>query len=103
MANTRQFDRIIRDTKHKLKAVENHEMWALSAGDQAKLAGYGTLAFAKATRLKSSPMAERAFDRIWSEAAARLRAEVTAAETAKQQLLNEAAAAKVAKKSSGWW
>ncbi|WP_435611244.1 hypothetical protein [Streptomyces sp. C10-9-1] len=101
--NTRQFDRIIETAGNKLAGVRNRELWALPAGDQAKVAGYVGLAVAKATRLKSSPTAERGIERIWKNAEAALVAEIAAAEKGKAEVIAQAAAAKVAKKSSGWW
>ncbi|MFF5914297.1 hypothetical protein ACFY8R_11660 [Micrococcus luteus] len=101
--NTRPFDKQIEAATRKLQGVRSRELWALPAGDQAKVAGYVGVAFAKATRLKSSPMAERGIDRIWANAEAALTAEIAAAEKAKAEVIAQAAAAKVAKKSSGWW
>lgn len=101
--NTRQLDKMIQKASTNLQGVRARQTWALTAGEQAKLASYGVLVVAKATRLKSSPMAERRSERIWSEAEARYAAEIRAAEKAKAQVLTEAAAAKVAKKSAGWW
>ncbi|MFJ2478011.1 hypothetical protein ACIOWI_34445 [Streptomyces sp. NPDC087659] len=102
-ANTRQFDNVIATASRKLEAVRARQTWALTPGEQARLAGAGALVVAKATRLKSSPRAERAVRQIWENAEARYAAEVRAAEAAKQKAIDEAAAAKVAKKSSGWW
>ncbi|WP_411073325.1 hypothetical protein [Streptomyces sp. cmx-4-25] len=102
--NTRQFDKQIEAATRKLQGVRARELWALPAGDQAKVAGYVGVAFAKATRLKSSPMAERGIDRIWANAEAALTAEIAAAEKAKVAVLAEHAAAKVAKRAeSKWW
>ncbi|MFI7143179.1 hypothetical protein ACIBQ5_37480 [Streptomyces massasporeus] len=101
--NTRQFDRMADAARNKLQGVQKREMWALTAGEQAKLASFGTLAFAKATRLKSSPTAERGMERIWTNAEARYRAEIKAAEDAKAKVLAEYATAKAAKKSGGWF
>ncbi|MEU1503065.1 hypothetical protein [Streptomyces sp. NPDC005732] len=104
MANVRQFDRMIRDAERKLQAVRNREAWPLAAGERAKLASYGTLAFARATRLKESRLAESGMDRIWSAAEERLAAEVRATQAARQQVIDQAAAAKVSKRAeSRWW
>lgn len=103
MANTRQYDRIIRDTSRKLQAVRRGETWPLTASERARYAGYVGVAFAKATRLKESPMAERGMDRVFEDAIARLQAELQAAEMGKAAVIAEEAKAKVAKKASGWW
>ncbi|MGW6605464.1 hypothetical protein [Streptomyces sp. NPDC055036] len=103
MGNTRKLDQIIKTAAAKLTAVQSRESWALGPGDQAKLVAYGTVALAKATRLKAAPTAERGMDAIWEKAETELRAEIAAAQTAKAEILHQAAAAKVAKKSSGWW
>ncbi|MER7050381.1 hypothetical protein ABT391_36750 [Streptomyces jumonjinensis] len=103
MGNTRKLDQIIKTAAAKLTAVQARESWALAPKEQAKLAAFGTVAFAKATRLKASPMAERGMDAIWEKAENELRSEIAAAQTAKAEILHQAAAAKVAKKSSGWW
>ena len=102
-ANTRQFDRMIRDAEAKLQGVRDRKTWALTGREQAKLAAYGSVVLAKGTRLKSSPTAERGMARVWSEAESRYAAEARAAQQAKEKVLADAAAAKVAKKSSGWW
>ncbi|MFD7186293.1 hypothetical protein ACFV90_40820 [Streptomyces sp. NPDC059904] len=102
--NTRQYDRIIRDATSNLQGVRRRKTWALTAGEQAKLAAYGTFMFAKATRLKSSPMADRGMAGVWSQAEQRLQAEIAAAERAKQAVISQAADAKLAKRAeSRWW
>ncbi|MFJ8677716.1 hypothetical protein [Streptomyces sp. NPDC093589] len=104
MANTRRLDREIAAAKKKLERVRSQDSSALPVGDQAKLAGLMGVALAKATRLKSSPMAERAADRIWSSAAERLAADVRVLETERQQLIDQEAADRRAKKTeSRWW
>ncbi|EST17860.1 hypothetical protein [Streptomyces niveus] len=103
MASTRKFDKLIQATASKLAAVRSRDTAALPVGDQAKLAGLGVVVVAKATRLKSSPAAERGAERIWTGAESKLQAELAAAQAAKAAVLAEEAAAKVAKKSSGWF
>lgn len=103
MANTRQFDRIISAAQTKLAAVQRRETWALTVAEQRKFFASSAVAMAKATRQKSSPRADRAREQVWTAAESRLRAEITAAETARQQLLTQAAADKVARRSTGWW
>ncbi len=103
MANTRKLDREIAAVKNKLDRVRSKDSSALPAGDQAKLAGYIGVALAKATRLKSSPMAERGVDRIWASASERLAADLRVLESERQQLLDQEAADRRAKKKSRIW
>ncbi|MGW6484569.1 hypothetical protein ACWGDS_43285 [Streptomyces sp. NPDC055059] len=103
MANTRRLDREIAAVKNKLNRVQAQDTSALPARDQAKLAGLASVALAKATRLKSSPMAERGAARIWSSAAERLAADLRVLESERQQLIDQEAAARREKKKSGWW
>ncbi|MFE0373720.1 hypothetical protein ACTU45_25875 [Streptomyces sp. 24-1644] len=103
MANTRKLDREIAAVKNKLERVRSKDSTALPAGDQAKLAGYVGVALAKATRLKASPMAERGFDRIWSNASERLAADLRVLEGERQALIDQEAAARREKKKGGWF
>ncbi|WP_329307849.1 hypothetical protein OG322_41450 (plasmid) [Streptomyces sp. NBC_01260] len=103
MANTRKLDREIAAAKHRLDRVRSLESSALPVGDQAKLAGLMGVALAKATRLKSSPMAERSAERIWNNAAERLAADVRVLESERQQVIDQEAAARREKKKSGWF
>ncbi|MFD9226114.1 hypothetical protein ACFWDI_40375 [Streptomyces sp. NPDC060064] len=103
MANTRRLDREIAAVKRKLERVRSKDSSALPVGDQAKLAGLTGVVFAKATRLKSSPMAERGAARIWRGAEERFAADLRVLESERQQLIDQEAAARRAKKSSGWW
>lgn len=102
-ANTRQFDRMIRTAEAKLNGVRNGEISSLSAGEQARVLLHAGRGARRVMRGKSTAPADKAIDRIFEGAEARYRAELQAAQTAKQGAINEAAAAKVAKKSSGWW
>ncbi|MFF7013237.1 hypothetical protein ACFY9Y_35085 [Streptomyces fimicarius] len=103
MANTRRIDREIRNAKDKLDRIHREDSTALPVRDQAKLAGLTGYALAKATRLKPARGAERAAERIWQNAAETVAADVRVLEAERQQLINEEAAARRAKKSSGWW
>ncbi|MCX4871101.1 MULTISPECIES: hypothetical protein [unclassified Streptomyces] len=103
MANTRKLDREIAAMKNKLEQVRSQKSIALSAGDQAKLAALTGYAFAKATRLKSAPGAERAADRIWKRAEESAAADLRVLEGERQQLVDAEAAARREKKTSGWW
>jgi hypothetical protein len=102
-ANTKHFDRMIETAARKLQGVRDRELWALTAGEQARVAGHIGAAVVKATRKRSFGASERGVERIWENAAARYQAEITAAEKAKVAAISEAARAKAAKKSSGWW
>ncbi|WP_097922976.1 hypothetical protein [Streptomyces sp. wa1063] len=103
MANTRKLDREIAAVKNKLDRVRSKDSSALPAGDQAKLAGYIGVALAKATRLKSSPMAERGADRIWSNASERLAADLRVLEGERQAVIDQEAAARREKKKASWF
>ncbi|THA28463.1 hypothetical protein [Streptomyces sp. A1547] len=99
----RRLDNLIAVATRKLAGVQRRETWALPAGEQARMAGHVAVIIGKGTRLKSSPRAERGIDTIWNNAEDRLRAEIAAAQTAKAELIHQAAKAKTEKKSSGWW
>lgn len=99
----RRLDRVITVAAHRLSGVEKRETWALLPREQVSVAKNIGVMFAKATRYKSSPAAERELEQIWANADARLRAEIAAAQTAKAEILHQDAKAKVAKKSGGWW
>ena len=101
--NTRELDRIIKTAQGKLDAIQRRQTWALSGSEQARLAAHGAVVLGKGMRQNSSPRAERAMQGIWEGAESRFRAEIRAANEAKEAATNEAAAAKVAKKSKGRW
>jgi hypothetical protein len=101
--NIRQFDRAIQDAERKLAAVEKRELWPLNGSERRAIVGAVATGGVKAARGKSTAKADRTVETTWANAADRLRAEITAAERAKRKATEEAAAAKVAKKSSGWW
>ncbi|MEU1224707.1 hypothetical protein [Streptomyces microflavus] len=103
MANTRRIDREIRNAKDKQTRLQAQDSTALSAADQAKLAGLGVVAFAKATRLKAAPGAERAADRIWSRAQEDAAADVSVLEAERAQAVAAEAAARREKKTGGWF
>ncbi|MFF4549240.1 hypothetical protein ACFY1J_34245 [Streptomyces sp. NPDC001406] len=101
--DTRRLDREIQQTTRKLKAVQQREMWPLTGRERrtvlAALAG-GSY---KVVRSNSPARAERKLDTAWGAAETRLAAEITALQNERQRVVNEAATAKAAKKSSGWW
>lgn len=103
MANTRQFDNMIKAAQSKLERVRNGEISALSGGEQVRVAFHIGRGVRRVVRGKSTSPADRAIDGIFADAERRYAAEVAAAEKAKQQVIDQAAADKVAKKSSGWF
>ncbi|WP_427165964.1 hypothetical protein ACQF4J_16635 [Streptomyces sp. C1-1] len=101
--NTSRLDREIRQTERKLEAVGKGEMWPLTGQERrAVLRGLAGGSY-KVARGKSPARAERKLDTLWQSVQTRLTAELTALQTERQRIVNEAAAAKAAKKSSGWW
>ncbi|OYP09981.1 hypothetical protein CFC35_41945 [Streptomyces sp. FBKL.4005] len=101
--NTARIDRVIRETESKLRRVRDGEISALSAGEQTRVALHLGRGAVKVVRGKSPSAADRAVDRILAEAEGRLEAELSAAKSARQALVTEAAAASVEKKTSRWW
>ncbi|MFJ8363067.1 hypothetical protein [Streptomyces sp. NPDC093984] len=101
--DTRRLDREIRQANRKLEAVREREMWPLNGSERrailAALAG-GTYRIARG---RSTDRADRRLESAWMAAETRLIAEITGLHTERQRVVNEAAAAKAAKKSSGWW
>lgn len=102
-ANTRQFDRMIAAASRKLQGVRNGEISALSASEQTRVFLHAGRGARRVMRGKSTAPADKAIDRIFAGAEVRYAAEIRAAENARDKVIAETAAAKVAKKSSGWW
>ncbi|MFK0282550.1 hypothetical protein ACIQVL_19070 [Streptomyces sp. NPDC090499] len=101
--NTSRLDREIRQTERKLEAVRKGEMWPLTGQERrAVLRGLAGGSY-KVVRGKSPARAERKLDTLWQSVQTRLTAELTALQKERQRIVNEAATAKAAKKSSGWW
>lgn len=100
MTSTARYDRDIRNAEQRLAAIGRKETWALTVREQARLAGHGAVVVGMATRLKDSRSA-RAVEQIWEGAAARIRAEIAAAEKERQRLLDAAADRKAQR--GGWW
>jgi hypothetical protein len=96
--NTRQLDRIISVAEGKLAGIEARQTWALTASEQARLAGLSALVIAR-----DSQRAQQGRDAIWDGAAARYRGEIAAAKGEKDKVLSQAAAARITKKTKGWW
>ncbi|MGW3209527.1 hypothetical protein [Streptomyces sp. NPDC001135] len=101
--DTRRLDREIQQTTRKLTAVQKREMWPLTGRERrAVLAALAGGSY-KVVRGNSPARAERKLETAWGSAETRLSAEITALQTERQRIVNEAATAKAAKKSSGWW
>jgi hypothetical protein len=103
MANTRQLDNMIRSAESKLRRVREGEISALSGGEQARVFFHIGRGVRRVVRGKSTSPADKAIDRVFADAERRYAAELQAAEKAKQQVIDQAAADKVAKKASGWF
>ncbi|MFB7225492.1 hypothetical protein [Streptomyces sp. NPDC056227] len=102
--NTRQLDQMIRATESKLKRVRAGEISALAGGEQARVLLHVGRGARRVMRGKSTSSADRAIDRIFAAAESRYAAELQAAQTARQTVISQAAADKVAKKTeSKWW
>jgi hypothetical protein len=97
-----RFERIIRAAARDLDGVQNREVSALSGSERRAIIAAGLVAGTQVARGKGPGRAGQAVDRIWTTAETRLRAEITAAATAEQSAVAQAAAAKVAKKK-GWF
>lgn len=102
-SDIRRLDREIRRTKNKLEAVKRGEWWPLTARERLDM----TRAMADGARSihrgRSTSGAENRMDSTGSAVETRLNAELTALIVERQRLITEAAKAKAAKKSSGWW
>ncbi|MFF8951933.1 hypothetical protein ACF09I_24505 [Streptomyces sp. NPDC014940] len=101
--DTRRLDKAIQQTNRKLEAVRNREMWPLDGRERrAVLAALASGSY-RITRGDSAGRAERKLDTAWQSAETRLVAEIAALHTERQRVVNEAATARAAKKTSGWW
>jgi hypothetical protein len=101
--NTKKIDRLIADAERKLAAAKNGEMWPLTGSERRRVVTALAGGSYKVMRGKSTSRAERKLAAVTSEIESRLGAELAAFRSEKQRVLNEAAAATVAKKTSGWW
>lgn len=97
----RRINRQLGIAQDKLDRLNSGDSTALSAGDQAKLAGLMGVGFVRATRLRGAPGAERAADRIWSNARQRAAADVRVLEGESQTSANQEAAAR--RQRRGWF
>ncbi|MFD3622252.1 hypothetical protein ACFWWT_45280 [Streptomyces sp. NPDC058676] len=101
--NTKKIDRLIADAERKLTAAKNGEMWPLTGSERRRVITALAGGSYKVMRGKSTSRADRKIAALTSEIEGRLGAELAAFRNEKQRIVGEAAAAKVAKKTSGWW
>jgi hypothetical protein len=101
--DTRRLDRAIRETNRKLDAVREREMWPLNGSERRAVLTAAVGGGYRVVRGRSTDRAERRLESAWMAAETRLIAEMTALQVERQRVVNEAAVAKSAKKSSGWW
>ncbi|WP_328872862.1 hypothetical protein OHT76_23680 [Streptomyces sp. NBC_00287] len=101
--NTRRLDREIQQTERKLEAARKQEMWPLTGRERRQVVAALAGGSYKVVRGKSPGRAERKLETLWQSVLNRLTTELTALQTERQRIVNEAATAKAAKKSSIWW
>ncbi|GAA4105433.1 hypothetical protein [Streptomyces hundungensis] len=101
--DTRRLDRQIQNNERKLQAVQNRELWPLNGRERRAVLG-GAVSTARGLHKGTgTDRGDRAMDTAWQSAETRLIAEITALRTERQRIVTDAARAKAAKKSSGWW
>ncbi|MFD5015649.1 hypothetical protein [Streptomyces chartreusis] len=101
--NTSRLDREIRQTERKLEAVRKEETWPLTGKERRAVMGALAGGSYRVVRGKSTGRAERKLEMVWQSVMTRLSTELTALQSERQRIVNEAAAVKAARKSSGWW
>ncbi|MCX5005334.1 hypothetical protein OHB05_22365 [Streptomyces sp. NBC_00638] len=101
--NTRRLDQAIRETNRKLDAVRKGELWPLTGSERRQMLAALAGGSYRVLRGKSTNRADNRIDSVSTSAETRLIAEITALQVERQRLVTEAAQAKAAKKSSGWW
>ncbi|WP_327401332.1 hypothetical protein OG194_14870 [Streptomyces sp. NBC_01288] len=99
----RRLDREIQKAQNKLSAVQRGEWWPLTARERLSMTRALASGAHSVHKGRSTGGAESRMESIDSSITARLTAELTAFHNEKQRLLTEAARAKAAKKSSGWF
>ncbi|MBT2415742.1 hypothetical protein J7I94_35320 [Streptomyces sp. ISL-12] len=102
-ADTRRLDRAIEQTTKKLEAVRRGEWWPLNGQERRAMARALAGGAYRAGRGRSTDRAEQRIDTTGTTAETRLTAELSALHAERQRLITEAARAKAARKSSGWW
>ncbi|MGW6927938.1 hypothetical protein ACWGA9_42880 [Streptomyces sp. NPDC054950] len=101
--DTRSIDREISRTNRKLEAVRRGEMWPLNSAERRAVLGALAGGSYRVLRGKSATRQENRLDNLSTSVETRLTAELTALHMERQRIVREYAAAKAAKKSSGWW
>ncbi|MFF9275015.1 hypothetical protein [Streptomyces griseosporeus] len=102
-ADIRRLDRAIQATQKKLEAVRRGEWWPLTGSERRAIARALAVGGYKVARGRSAARQERRMDVTGNAAEMRLSAELTALHAERQRLITEAARAKAARKSSGWF
>ncbi|MGW4491345.1 hypothetical protein [Streptomyces sp. NPDC004376] len=101
--DTRRLDKEIRLVSRKLEAVREREMWPLDGRERRAIVGAAVSGSYRVVKGRSTGRAEQRLESAWQSAETRLIAELTALQTERTRVVREAAAAKAAKKSSGWF
>jgi hypothetical protein len=102
-SDIRRLDREILAATKKLEAVRRGEWWPLNGSERRAMARALAGGAYKVARGRSAGRAEERMDATGNAAEMRLNSELTALHSERQRLITEAARAKAAKKSSGWW
>ncbi|MBY8866266.1 hypothetical protein [Streptomyces sennicomposti] len=102
-ADIRRLEREIQSVTKKLEAVRRGEWWPLNGSERRAMARALAGGAYRAGRGRSTDRAEQRIDTLGSAAETRLTAELSALHAERQRLITEAARAKAAKKSSGWF
>ncbi|MER6184682.1 hypothetical protein [Streptomyces sp. NPDC001652] len=101
--NTRRLDKEIEYTQRKIEAVHDDQWWPLTGAERRAIMRAAVGGSYKVVRGKSTARAENRLDALKVSVLTRLTAELTALQMERQRIVTEAATAKAAKKSSGWW
>ncbi|WP_230195088.1 hypothetical protein [Streptomyces coriariae] len=101
--DTRSIDREISKTNRKLEAVRRGEMWPLNSAERRAVLGALAGGSYRVLRGRSATRQENRLDNLSTSVETRLTAELTALHMERQRIVREYAAAKAAKKASGWW
>ncbi|MEV5147629.1 hypothetical protein AB0L14_25335 [Streptomyces sp. NPDC052727] len=101
--DTRRLDKEIQRNERKLTAVQNRELWPLDGRERRAVLGAAVSGARSLHRGNGTARADRRMDTAWQSAETRLLTEIAALKAERQRIVTEAATAKAAKKSSGWW
>ncbi|MGW2490259.1 hypothetical protein ACWCV9_24025 [Streptomyces sp. NPDC001606] len=101
--DTRRLDKAIQQNERKLAAVRDRELWPLDGRERRAILRAAAGGAYSLHRGNGTASADRQIDTAWAAAETRLVTEIAAMKTERQRIVNEAATAKAAKKSSGWW